>query len=592
MATQPATGGSRWRALGALLRPDAGRWVGLGALVATGSALAIAGPLVVRRIVDITVDGTTASAVTRLALLFLVIAVTAQLLSVIVAWLATVAAWRTTNDLRLTMTRHVLGLDHEFHRTHTPGELIQRVDGDITSVSEFLGQVVTKAAGAALLVAGMVIVLSVIDWRLGLGMAVYVGLALAVIISTRHRAISESSDEMGALGRLYGGIEERLTAAEDLRASGAADHVAWRFVEDSEEALVSAVRRERAFLVMWWFVQGAVAAGWVFALVVGAVLYDRGVISLGTAFLLFQFVLLVARPLEEVVHELETVQKANGAMVRVADLLAVRPNVLDDGTVSPPPGPLAVAATGVQFDYGDDRPVLHDVDVHIAAGRSVGIVGRTGSGKTTFSRLVLRLVEPTSGGVALNGVPIADIPFSELRRRVALVPQEVELFAGTLRDNVTLFDDTRSEADVVDALERVGLGALAAAGVDRELGAGGAGLSAGEAQLLALARVWLRDPDLVVLDEATARVDPETERRLEAAVVDLMRGRTTLVIAHRLSTLKSVDEIIVFDQGRIVEHGDRADLVGDDESRFARLLAVSLDEEQRPTADLGAEVTP
>ena len=592
MATQPATGGSRWRALGALLRPDAGRWAGLGALVAAGSALTIAGPLVVRRIVDVTVDGTTASAVTRLALLFLAIAVSAQLLSVIVAWLATVAAWRTTNDLRLTMTRHVLGLDHEFHRTHTPGELIQRVDGDITSVSEFLGQVVTKAAGAALLVAGMVIVLSVIDWRLGLGMAVYVGLALAVIISTRHRAISESSDEMGALGRLYGGIEERLTAAEDLRASGAADHVAWRFVEDSEEALVSAVRRERAFLVMWWFVQGAVAAGWVFALVVGAVLYDRGVISLGTAFLLFQFVLLVARPLEEVVHELETVQKANGAMVRVADLLALRPNVVDDGTVSPPPGPLAVAATGVQFDYGDDRPVLRDVDVHIAAGRSVGIVGRTGSGKTTFSRLVLRLVEPTSGVVTLDGVPIADIPFSELRRRVALVPQEVELFAGTLRDNVTLFDDTRSEADVVDALERVGLGVLAAAGVDRELGAGGAGLSAGEAQLLALARVWLRDPDLVVLDEATARVDPETERRLEAAVVDLMRGRTTLVIAHRLSTLKSVDEVIVFDQGRIVEHGDRADLVGDDESRFARLLAVSLDDEQRPSADLGVEVTP
>jgi ABC-type multidrug transport system fused ATPase/permease subunit len=236
--------------------------------------------------------------------------------------------------------------------------------------------------------------------------------------------------------------------------------------------------------------------------------------------------------------------------------------------------------------------VLRDVDVHIAAGRSVGIVGRTGSGKTTFSRLVLRLVEPTSGVVTLNGVPIADIPFSELRRRVALVPQEVELFAGTLRDNVTLFDDTRSEADVVDALERVGLGALAAAGVDRELGAGGAGLSAGEAQLLALARVWLRDPDLVVLDEATARVDPETERRLEAAVVDLMRGRTTLVIAHRLSTLKSVDEVIVFDQGRIVEHGDRADLVGDDESRFARLLAVSLDDGQRPSADLGVEVTP
>jgi ABC-type multidrug transport system fused ATPase/permease subunit len=162
---------------------------------------------------------------------------------------------------------------------------------------------------------------------------------------------------------------------------------------------------------------------------------------------------------------------------------------------------------------------------------------------------------------------------------VALVPQEVELFAGTLRDNVTLFDDEPTDDDVIVALRHVGLGALAAGGIDRELGAAGAGLSAGEAQLLALARVWLRNPDIVVLDEATARVDPDTEQRLEAAVVELMRGRTTLVIAHRLSTLRSVDEIIVFDHGRVVEHGDRADLVGDDDSRFARLLALALDSE-------------
>ncbi len=585
MATQAGVTGSRWRALGALLRPDVWRWVGLGALVAVGSALTIAGPLVVRRVVDTAADGTTAAEITRLALIFLAIAAFAQFIAVVVAWLATVAAWRTTNELRLTMTRHVLGLDHEFHRTHTPGELIQRVDGDITSVSDFLSQVVTKAAGAAMLVCGMVVVLGVIDWRLGLGMAVYVGLALGVIVRTRHRAVSESSDEMGALGRLYGGIEERLTAAEDLRSNGAADHVAWRFVEDSEGALVSAVRRERAFLVMWWFVQGAVAAGWVLSLVLGAALVAAGTITVGTAFLLFQFVLLVARPLEEVVHELETVQKANGAMVRVADLLAIRPNVLDDGSTSPAPGPLSITATDVDFDYGDDQPVLAAVDLRIEAGRSVGIVGRTGSGKTTFSRLVLRLVEPTGGHLALGDVPIADIPLVELRRRVALVPQEVELFAGTLRDNVTLFDDEPTDADVIDALERVGLGSLAADGIERELGAAGAGLSAGEAQLLALARVWLRDPDIVVLDEATARVDPETERRLEAAVVELMRGRTTLVIAHRLSTLRSVDEIIVFDHGRIVEHGDRVELVGDDDSRFARLLALALDSESDAESD-------
>jgi ABC-type multidrug transport system fused ATPase/permease subunit len=173
-------------------------------------------------------------------------------------------------------------------------------------------------------------------------------------------------------------------------------------------------------------------------------------------------------------------------------------------------------------------------------------------------------------------VPIAEIPIAELRRRVALVPQEVELFEGTIRDNVTLFDPAPSDADVERALRHAGLDALVDAGIDRPLGAAGAGLSAGQAQLLALARVWLREPDLVVLDEATARVDPETERRIAEAVGELMKGRTTFVIAHRLSTLDMVDEVIVFDHGRIAEHGERAALVGDKGSRFRRLLELAL----------------
>ena len=275
-------------------------------------------------------------------------------------------------------------------------------------------------------------------------------------------------------------------------------------------------------------------------------------------------------------QQLETVQKANGAMRRVAELLALEPTVVDHGTESPPPGPLAVSCRGVGFAYHDDaRPILHDIDVEIAGGRSVGVVGRTGSGKTTFSRLVLRLVEPTSGHLRLSGVDIADIPMAELRRRVALVPQEVELFEGTIRDNVTLYDPAPSDEAVVAALGAVGLESLAAGGIDRPLGAAGAGLSAGQAQLLALARVWLRQPDLVVLDEATARVDPATEERISAAVAQLMVGRTTFVIAHRLSTLDLVDEIMVFDDGRVAEHGEREALVRRD-SHFRHLLELAL----------------
>ncbi len=568
---------SRWSALAALLRPDRHRWLALGLLVAVASALGLAGPVVIRRIIDRATEGATTSDIARLAIVFLVIAGAAQLAQVAVAWSATVAAWTTTNELRLSMTRHVLTLDHEFHRTHTPGELIQRVDGDVTSVSDFLGQVVPKALGAIFLVVGMNAVLFVIDWRLALGMIVYLAFAAAVLAANRHRAISEAASEMGEYARLYGGIEERLTASEDLRANGATAYAVDRFVTESSAVLVSSVARERAFMSMWWAVQGSLAVGIAVALLAGAALVRSGAITLGTAFLLFQYVLAVSRPLEEVVHQLETVQKANGAMQRVAALIAIRPAVLDEGTTSPTPGPLAISIRNVSFDYGDDQPVLTDVDLEIAAGRSVGVVGRTGSGKTTFSRLVLRLTETMTGEVLLGGVSIADIPVAELRRRVALIPQEVELFSGTIRDNVTLFDDGPADAQVVEALENVGLGALAAGGIERQLGAGGDGLSAGESQLLALARVWIRQPDLIVLDEATARVDPETEARIDAAVGRLMEGRTTLVIAHRLSTLQTLDEIVVFDHGRVAEHGSRSDLTADGSSRFAQLLELALE---------------
>jgi ABC-type multidrug transport system fused ATPase/permease subunit len=576
----PAT--SRWRALAALLRPDAWRWTGLGALVATGSALILTGPLIVRGIVDKATAGTTTSQLSRLAVLFLVVAIATQLINMAVAWMATITAWHTTNGIRIRLARHVLGLSHAFHRQHTPGELIQRVDGDVTSVSDFMGRVIPRAAGALFTVVGMIGVLVVVDWRLALGVVVYVALAVAVVISGRHRAVGESSDEMGSYARLYGGIEERLTAAEDLRSNGAGGHAMWRFVEDSADALGSAVRREKAFLRMWWSVDGSVAAGAVISLIASALLVSRRVITVGDAFLLFQYVLLISRPLEDLVDQLETVQKANGAMVRVIDLLAVEPDITDNGATLPPRGPMSIEFRGVAFDYGDDQAVLQSVDLSFAAGRSIGIVGRTGSGKTTLSRLVLRLVEATSGTVLLGGVPIEEIPVEELRRRVALIPQEVELLSGSIRDNVTLFDESPSDDEVAEALRNAGLGGLSDGGIHRQLGAGGAGVSAGEAQLLALARVWLRDPDIVVLDEATARVDPATEERLEDAVALLTKGRTTLIIAHRLSTLRHVDEIVVLDHGRVVEHGDRADLADDLESRYRHLLDLAHDEVVAP----------
>lgn len=584
---------SRLRALLALLRREPGRWTALVVLVGAMSACTVAGPLVVRHLIDRVADGAGVGSVRATAALYLAVVVIGQAFGVLVVWWATRSAWSVTNRLRLELTGHVLSLDHEFHRTHTPGELISRVDGDVTSVSDFLGKVLPKIAGSTLLVLGIVGVLTAVDWRLGVAMLAYFFLALAVVAGSRHRSVSESADEMSALGRLFGGIEERLTAAEDLRANGAGAHAMWRYTDDAAHYMRQSLRRAMAFMRMWWTVEAAVVGGLAAAIAGGAWLVGRGSITVGTAFLLFQYVQLISRPLDEMVQELQTVQKANGAMVRVAELMDVRPTVVDRGTTSPPPGALAIECRRVGFDYGDGEagqaaPVLHDVDLTIGAGRRVGVVGRTGSGKTTFTRLVLRLVESTEGELCLGGVPIHAIPMAELRRRVALVPQEVELLGGTVRDNVTLFDPNPTDAEVEAALRAVGLDTLADGGVHRVLGPGGAGLSAGEAQLLSLARVWLRQPDLIVLDEATARVDPVSEARLADAVRRLLAGRTALVIAHRLSTLHEVDDVVVFAAGRVVEFGPRAELAADPNSRFHRLLVLA---RETGAADVG-EIDP
>lgn len=570
--------GNPWRALVDLVRPELGRYLGLTAAVAVTATLPLIGPLLVGRIVDQVQDGAGIRTVVNLGLVFLAVTVVTQLISVATTWYGMTIAWFTANDLRLSLARHVLGLDHEFHRTHTPGELIQRIDGDVTAVSDFLGRVVAAAGAAVLTVAGVLVVLFFIEWRLGLVMALYAAAGVAVLTVMRHQAIAESALLMGAQARLYGGIEERLTASEDLRSSGAEAHAITKFVEDASFHLDSRVAEERAFLRLWWGLQGSVAAGAVLALVVGGWLVSINAITVGAAFVLFQYVQLIRRPLEVIVDRIEMIQKASGAMVRVARLRTEKASIIDPANpLSPPPGPLSVTFDDVAFDYGDGEPVLIDINLEFAAGRTVGVVGRTGSGKSTLSRLVLRLVDTSDGTVALGRVPITELALSELRKRVALIPQEVQLVHGSIRDNVTLFDDGPTDEEVEDAIRQVGLTALVEQGIHAELGAGGTGLSAGESQLLALARVWLRDPDLVVLDEATARVDPKTEAQLHQAVARLLEGRTAIVIAHRLSTLHEVDDIVVMHEGRVIEHGRRVELEADTTGRYRRLLDLALE---------------
>jgi ABC-type multidrug transport system fused ATPase/permease subunit len=237
----------------------------------------------------------------------------------------------------------------------------------------------------------------------------------------------------------------------------------------------------------------------------------------------------------------------------------------------------------VTFAYYEDEVVLDDLAFRLEPGRVLGLLGRTGSGKTTISRLLFRLYDvPAAGGtVRLGGIDIRQARLRDLRQRVGIVTQDVQLFRASVRDNLTFFDRSIPDERILEALNDLGLMTWYAdlpQGLDTEIQSGGSGLSAGEAQLLAFTRVFLKDPGLVILDEASSRLDPVTEQRIERAIDKLLHDRTAIIIAHRLATVHRADEIMILEDGRIREHGARADLAGDSGSRFYQLLQTGLEE--------------
>lgn len=552
-------------------------------VLAIAGALPLLGPLLIASFIDEAEAGAVRSELITIAGIYVGVGIARQILSIAVAWTATDLSWRVTNELRSQLTRHVLNLDLAFHRSTSPGELVSRVDGDVTALSDFIASFAVKAAAATVTLMGLVVVLLVRDWQVGLGLAVYLGLAISTMFLLRNKAVDEAATEQAATGRMLGEVEERLTGADDLRSNGGGSHAVATFQKASAAVLRSALGREKQGVTLWVISNAVFVIGGLIALAVDVALLRRGSITLGTAYLIFQYTQILRAPLSALSDETERVQRAAGGMARTLQLLNEESFIKNTGTSRLPDGPLSLTFDQVSFTYGDEDtpvPVIDDLDLTLQAGTSIGVLGRSGSGKTTMARLLLRLVEPTQGTVRLGGVALGDVPLADLRARTGVVSQDVHLFGATIRDNLTLFDETITDERVRNALAELDLLSWVEAmsdGLDTELGPAGNGLSAGEGQLIALTRLFLRSPDFVLLDEASSRIDPLTEQRVTRAIDRLLQGRTSLVIAHRLSTVERLDEILILDAGKIAERGPTTDLRNDPTSQYSHMLAVGAD---------------
>ena len=570
-----------WDLLGGYFKMQNRRFVLLIVLMLGNIGLQLLNPQIVRAFLDAVTEGAEPAQLTFTAFAFLVSSLLQQTVSVGATYVGEDVAWTATNTLRAALVRHCLRLDMGFHNQHSPGELIERIDGDVTELSNFFSQVVVQVLGNLVLLFGIIIVLFFEDWRLGAAFGLFAVVAVSALNRVRDIAVPYQKARRQANADLFGFLEEQFAGIEDIRSSGAVGFVR-RGLYKLQYAIFQADYRSQ-WKGLWVGITsgGVMTFGQVMAVLFAFYLFTNGAITIGTAYLIITYLDLLRRPVGELTRQIQNLQTIGASVERVDELRGIE-SALQNGTgASLPEGPLSLAFDGVSFAYHQDEPVLQDLTFRLKPGTVLGLLGRTGSGKTTLARLALRLYDPTGGSITLGETDIRQARLNALRTRIAFVTQDVQLFQASVRDNLTFFNRAIPDARVLEAIRDLELEEWYRSlpqGLDTQLETGGKGLSAGQAQLLALTRVFLHDPGLVILDEASSRLDPATEARIERAVDRLLEERTGIIIAHRLSTVHRADEVMILEQGLVREYGDRERLAADPSSRFYSLLSTGLEE--------------
>ncbi|GCE15918.1 ABC transporter ATP-binding protein [Tengunoibacter tsumagoiensis] len=565
--------------LGVYLKPQWYKTVLMVVLLLGNIGLDLYRPQITKTFIDTAGNGDVNNLL-HLAILFVVIAIVSQIFSMLSGYLSTVVSWTATNTLRRDLTEHILSLDMSYHKEHTPGEMIERIDGDVGELASFFSEFLVNVFSNGLLLIGVLILFYTISLLVGLSMTIFVIFAFVALTAIRRRSISvwKQKREMSAL--FFGFLEERLRGTEDIRANGATGYTMRTFFQMRRLYWPINLRSAFAVISLYGGSQILFAIGTALTLGLGGYLWSTKSITLGTAYLLYSYMNRLNWPIQQIQSQFQDLQQAEASMKRVEELFNTQ-SALQDGPGTPlPAGPLSVDFEGMTFGYLEDEAILHDLTFRIPAGRVLGVLGRTGSGKTTLGRLLFRLYDAQQGTIKLGGVPVKEATLHELRQRVGIVTQDVQIFHASVRDNLTFFNPDIPDEKIIQTLSRIGLSYWYEAleeGLDTTLGSEGSGLSAGEAQLLAFTRVFLHNPGLIILDEASSRLDPATEHLIEQAIDTLFTNRTAIIIAHRLATVQRADDILILENGRILEYGEQAALASQPDSRFSYLLKTGLE---------------
>lgn len=572
---------SYWNLLADHIRPQRGRFILLAVLLFGSIGLRILAPQIMRLFIDNALAGEALSTLMWTAAAFFGIALVQQGVHIGVTWLGENVAWTATNALRAELAEHALKLGMKFHNDHTPGELIERIDGDVTELATFFSQFALNLIANGLLLVGILITLAIEDWRVGLAFVVYSALTIGILGRLKDIAVPHQKARREAEGQMYGFIEEQLAGTEDIRSSGAVGFSIRELFRHQAEIL----KHNRRAHFKRWIIENAMGLaltmGTLLAVTSGYWLFTLGIVTIGTVYLFVHYLNLLEEPFWAMTHEIESFQTIGACVERLTEFKQFQPETKNETGKVIDSHPLALEFKDVTFSYNGDDSVIKRLSLDLKPASVLGLLGRTGSGKTTLGRLIFNLYSVNEGSIKVNGEDLHNIQLDSLRQNIAIVTQDVQLFRASVRENLTFFDRSIPDDKIIATLEDLELGdwfRTLPNGLDTELETGSRSLSAGEAQLLAFTRVFLRNPGLVILDEASSRLDPATEQKLEHAIDKLLKGRTAIIIAHRLDTLHRADDVLILDNGSVLEYGNRKELAADPNARFYQLLQTGLEE--------------
>jgi ATP-binding cassette subfamily B protein len=545
-------------------------------LVGTGNAAAQTGGwLIVRNAID---NGIVAKNTRYLAISVVVYLAVAAAGWILQGWLIRGLAaigQAIVIGLRRDLFDHLTGLSLRYFSQQKAGWIIARLTSDVDAVSDTLSQGMPTLVSNVILLPGAVAALFIVDWRLGLITLVVLPPAIVVTVWFQRKSHPANVEQRNRIGALTAQIAESVAGMAVVQAFNRERRFQQEFDDLNTANRTQATYVQKIFSVFFPSIEFLGVIAMVSVIALGSHLYagGAGTLTIGTLIAATGLLQLVFQPLQELSDVYGQLQSAGAAMVKIASILDEEPEVHDKpGAVALPRIEGDLDLDSIVFAYGKE-PVLHGVSFRLSPGQCFALVGESGHGKSTLAKLIGRHYDPDQGAVRVDGHDLRDVQLRAYRRQLGVVLQDPFLFSGTIASNIRFAKPDATDEEVAAAAAAVGVDRVAArlsGGLDHEVREGGAGLSSGERQLISIARALLADPRILVLDEATSNIDRPTEVLIERALDRLLSGRTSIIIAHRLSTVRRADAILVVENGQIVQRGNERELLTQD-GPFRRL---------------------